>query len=347
VTFLTVLAVLYTLYFAREFLLPVVIALLLSFLLSPVVRWLKRWRIPTPIGSGLALLVILALVGAGAFGLSGSIRQWATTAPATLSTAETKLGTIFRPLQRVSKNAEQAADAAGRAAGVNPSGPKPTQVVVRGPSVTQRVLDAAQGSLASAFEVLILLYFLLAAGDLFLAKFVKVLPNVRDKRKAVEIVRESEASISSYLLTTTLVNAVEGAVVAGMMYFWGIPSPILWGVLVFFFEFIPYLGAFAMAVLLTLVALTTFDSVGHALLVPASYLLVNVVQGNFVTPLLQGHRLALNPVAIFIGLAFWFWIWGIPGAFIAVPLLATFKLFCDHIESLAAVGEFLGERDRS
>jgi predicted PurR-regulated permease PerM len=208
-------------------------------------------------------------------------------------------------------------------------------------------LDAAQGSLASAFEVLILLYFLLAAGDLFLAKFVKVLPNVRDKRKAVEIVRESEASISSYLLTTTLVNAVEGAVVAGMMYFWGIPSPILWGVLVFFFEFIPYLGAFAMAVLLTLVALTTFDSVGHALLVPASYLLVNVVQGNFVTPLLQGHRLALNPVAIFIGLAFWFWIWGIPGAFIAVPLLATFKLFCDHIESLAAVGEFLGERDRS
>ena len=96
-----------------------------------------------------------------------------------------------------------------------------------------------------------------------------------------------------------------------------------------------------------IVALTTFDSVGHALRVPASYLLVNVVQGNFVTPLLQGHRLSLNPVAILIGLAFWFWIWGIPGASIAVPLLATFELFCDHIESLAAVGEFLGERDPS
>ena len=92
-------------------------------------------------------------------------------------------------------------------------------------------------------------------------------------------------------------------------------------------------------------AITIFDNIGHALLVPGAFLLINVIQANLVSPLLLGHRLALNPVAILVGIAFWFWVWGIPGAFIAVPLLATFKIFCDHIQSLAAVGEFLGMRD--
>src|SRR5678815_3179717 len=92
-----------------------------------------------------------------------------------------------------------------------------------------------------------------------------------------------------------------------------------------------------MVVILGVSALTTFDNVGHALLVPASFLLVNLIQGNVVSPLLLGHRLSLNPVALFIGLAFWFWIWGVAGAFIAVPLMATFKILCDHIESLALV----------
>jgi len=123
------------------------------------------------------------------------------------------------------------------------------------------------------------------------------------------------------------------------------PNPALWGALVVLLEFIPYLGALAMVVILGVSALTTFDSIGHALLVPASFLLVNLIQGNLVSPLLLGHRLSLNPVALFIGLAFWFWIWGVAGAFIAVPLLATFKILCDHIESLASVGEFLGQRD--
>jgi predicted PurR-regulated permease PerM len=123
------------------------------------------------------------------------------------------------------------------------------------------------------------------------------------------------------------------------------PNPFLWGALVAVFEFIPYLGSAALVVILSIAALTTFDSVGHALLVPASYLLVNIIQGQVVSPLLLGHRLSLNPVALFVGLAFWVWVWGILGAFIAVPLLATFKIFCDHIEPLAAIGEFLGQRD--
>lgn len=343
-TVLTVLAVLYTLYFAREFLLPIVFALLLSFLFSPVVRALTRIRIPAPLGAGIIILAILGVIGSGAFGLSGSIRDWAATAPQTLAVAEAKLGRVVRPLQRASKTAERVAAAAATAAGSTAAN-RPTEVVVQGPSIAARAFGTTQRSVASVLEVLVLLYFLLAAGDLFLQKLIKVLPNLGEKRKAVQIARETESSISTYLLTAAAVNIGEGLVVTGVMYLWGMPDPPLWGALVALFEFIPYLGALAMVVILGVAALTTFDSIGHALLVPASFLVINLIQGNLVSPLLLGHGLSLNPVALFIGLAFWFWIWGIPGAFIAVPLLATFKIFCDHIESLASVGEFLGTRD--
>jgi predicted PurR-regulated permease PerM len=344
-TILSVLAVLYTLYFSREFLLPVVFAFLLNFLLSPVVRWFARVRIPPTLGAAVVIVGIIGLLGTGVFGLSGAIRDWAASAPATLKMADAKLVKIIRPFQRASKTAEQVAAAAAAATGEGSTPKKPAEVVVQGPSLASRIFGTTQRSVASILEVLILLYFLLAAGDLFLQKLIKVLPNLGDKRKAVQIARATEASISTYLFTTALVNVAEGAVVAGVMYLWGMPNPALWGALVAILEFIPYLGALTMVVILGIVALTTFNNVGHALLVPASFLMINLIQGNVVSPLLLGHRLSLNPVALFIGLAFWFWIWGIPGAFIAVPLMATFKILCDHIESLASVGEFLGQRD--
>jgi predicted PurR-regulated permease PerM len=342
---LAVLAVLYTLYLARDFLLPIDYAILLKFLLSQVVRWLGRMRIKPPIGAALIILAIFATLGSGAFKLSTSVRDWAVTAPATLVAAEQKLGKYIKPLQRASKTAEQVANAAGAAAGATPATTKTAEVVVQGPSLASRAFGTGQRSIATILEVLILLYFLLAAGDLFLQKLVKVLPNLGDKMKAVSIARAIEGSISTYLFTATSVNVVEGVVVAGVMYLWKMPNPAVWGSLVAILEFIPYLGALAMVVILAVAALTTFDSIGKTLLIPASFLAINLIQGNLVSPVLLGHRLSLNPVALFIGLAFWFWIWGVAGAFIAVPLLAMLKIFCDHIESLAAVGEFLGQRD--
>ncbi len=123
----------------------------------------------------------------------------------------------------------------------------------------------------------------------------------------------------------------------------GMPNPVLWGAVAGLLEFIPYLGAATMVIILSVAGLTTFPGVGHAMLVPASFLLVTIIQANFVSPPLLGRRLTLNPVAIFVGLAVWFFIWGIPGAFMAVPLLAATKIFCDHIEALAPIGEFLGK----
>jgi predicted PurR-regulated permease PerM len=337
-TVLAVLAILYTLYFARTFLLPITFALLLDFLFSPVVRALNRFHIRPPLGAAVVITALLGTLALGAYQLSGPVERWTVSAPETLTVAGEKLSRLLRPLERVRKTAEQVQGA------VSVTGPtRAAEVVVRGPSVLSRVFGTTQRLLAKIIETVILLYFLLAAGDLFLQKLIKVLPTVGDKQKAIQIAREMEGSISTYLLTAAAVNAAEGVVVGGAMYLLGMPNAALWGVLVFLLEFIPYLGAATMVVVLSVAALTSFDSVSHALLVPATFLVINLVQGNVVSPVLLGHRLALNPVAIFVGLAFWFW--GIAGAFIAVPLLAAFKIFCDHVESLAAVGEFLGQRD--
>ncbi|WP_420128239.1 AI-2E family transporter [Longimicrobium sp.] len=343
VTTLTVLALLYTLYFARPFLLPIVVALLLSFLFSPVVRVLARFRIPPPVSAGLIILGLLGSVGFAGYELSGPVQGWAASAPETFATAQQKIRTLLQPLERASRTAAQVESAAGAVAGPDEA----QEVVVKQPSLIARVFGTTQRFLVTAMEVLILLYFLLAAGDLFLQKLIKVLPTVHDKRKAVEIARKTEASISTYLLTTFAITLTEGMVVTLAMWGLGMPNPLLWGALVVVLEFIPYLGALIMTAILTLAALTVYDTVGQALLVPGAFLLINVIQGNFVSPMLMGHKLALNPVALLVGLTFWFWIWGLPGAFVAVPLLATFKIFCDHIESLAAVGEFLGMRDQT
>ena len=339
-TLLTVLAVLYTLYFARGFLIPIVFALLLNFLLSPLIRRMAKFHIRPPVGAALVVLLVLGGVGWGAYELATPAQRWAAIAPASFAKAQNKLRGIIRPMQQVSKNVEQAANAVG-----DPSGKAPEVVVQSGPSLTSRLFGTTQKIVAGLLEICILLYFLLAGGDLFLQKLIKVLPNVSDKVKAVEIARATEATVSAYLTTTLLVNLVEGAMVALVLWLLGMPSAILWGVIVFFLEFVPYVGAVTALVVLSVAGLTTFDQLGRALLVPGGFLAINLLQANLVTPLLLGHRLTLNPVAIFTGLAFFYWIWGVPGAFLAVPLLATFKIFCDNIASLAAIGEFLGQRD--
>jgi predicted PurR-regulated permease PerM len=230
-----------------------------------------------------------------------------------------------------------------RVAATGSTTPRVQEVTLAGPTLMDRFVETSAAFLAGALETLVLLYFLLASGDLFLQKLTKMLPEFKDKKKAVAIARETETSISMYLSTVALINVLEGGVVTLVMWALGMPNPVLWGVLVLFLEFVPYLGALVMVGVLTLAALSTFDNVPHIIAVPASYLAINLIQAYVVTPLLLGRRLTLNPVAILIGLILWWEVWGVAGAFIAVPLLATLKILCDHIETLAPVGEFLGD----
>ena len=338
-TLLVIIATFYTLYFARAFFLPVTFGLLLNLLLSPFVRTLKRARIPYPIGAAIVVLSIVAVVAVGGYFLAEPAQEWVTKAPQSVAAANVKLRKLRRPMEQVTKSADQMA----RAATTGSSTPRVQEVTLAGPTLMDRVVGASETFLAGALETLVLLYFLLASGDLFLQKLTKMLPEFRDKKKAVAIARETETSISMYLTTVTLINVFEGGVVTLVMWALGVPNPVLWGVLVFFLEFIPYLGALVMVGVLTLAALSTFDSVAHIVAVPASYLAINLLQAYLITPLLLGKRLTLNPVAILIGLILMWEIWGVAGAFIAVPLLATFKILCDHIETLAPVGEFLGD----
>lgn len=336
---LCALAVLYTLYLAREVVVPVVFAVLLKFFLSPTMRALRKAHIPDPVGAALVILVLLSIFGVGGYAISGQAQDWIEKAPKAMATASAKLKKLRQPVERVTRTAEQMESATGVSGDQTPA----REVVVRGPSLLSRVFGTTTSLVAGLLEVIVLLFFLLAGGELFLQKLVKVLPNLPDKKRAVTIARETETSISTYLSTILLINACEGLIVAGIMALLGMPNPVLWGALAGLLEFIPYLGAATMVVILSVAGLTTFPGLGHALLVPAGFLLVTIIQANFVSPPLLGRRLTLNPVAIFVGLAVWFFIWGIPGAFMAVPLLAATKIFCDHTEALAPIGEFLGK----
>lgn len=337
ITGLFVLAVLYTLYFARAFLLPIVLAVLLDFLLSPLIRALKRVRIPEPLGAALVVLGLLGVLGGAAYTLADPAREWMQKAPQSLAKVQSRMRELRRPVEQVTRTAEQVEAATE----VSKAGPQ--EVVVRGPRLSERLFGSTQSFFTGALETLILLYFLLAAGDLFLQKLIKVLPLLRDKKKAVAIARETEASISTYLFTVALVNVGLGVAVTVVMLLLKMPNAVLWGTLAALAEFVPYIGATVMLGLLAMAGLVVFPDLGHALMVPGAYMAVNLVQANFVSPTILGQRLTLNPVAILVGLVFWWWIWGVGGAFIAVPLLATFKIFCDHIESLAPIGEFLGK----
>jgi len=155
-------------------------------------------------------------------------------------------------------------------------------------------------------------------------------------------VGDTESVISGYLVATALINLGQAAAVGLALWLLGMPDPFLWAILTFGFEFIPYFGGAVMVGLLTLVAFTTFDSLGHTLAVPGAYLAITTLQNNVVSPLVYGNRLKLNPVAVFIGVLFWWTLWGVPGAFIAVPIIAAAKILGDNVERLRGVGEFLG-----
>jgi predicted PurR-regulated permease PerM len=216
------------------------------------------------------------------------------------------------------------------------------QVEIKGPGLSKQLFGGTASFLSGATVVLFLTYFLLAVGDLFLQKLVAVLPQFKDKRTAVAIARETEAQISVYLFTSTMINIGVGVVTAIAMWLVGMPNAPLWGVVAAVLNFVPYVGALVNMVVLALAALVSFDSVSRALMVPAVFFAINMIEGNLVTPMILGRRMRLNTVALFIGFVFWWYIWGVAGAILAVPMMAALKIICDHIESLTPIGEFLG-----
>lgn len=334
---LFILAGFYTLYFARAFFLPIILALLLTFLLRPLVRGLKRLRIPEALGAGIVVLGLLGVLGLGVYELAGPAYDWVQQAPASLRKLERRVRDLKKPVQTVSKATEQVAKIAQVGGGDQGS-----QVTVSAPTLGSRLLSQTLDVAVSGVSMIILLYFLLAAGDLFLRKLIKVLPRLDDKKRAVDIAREIETEISAYLSTVTLINVGLGLAVWGLMAWIGLPNPLLWGVMATVFNYIPYLGPLTVLAVLAGVGFLTFNDLPHALLPPGAFAALTFVEGYLLTPMVLGRRLTLNPVVIFLALSFWGWLWGIAGAVMAVPIMVVFKIFCDHSEPLAPVGELLG-----
>ena len=333
---LFVLALFYTMYFMRSVLLPIVLALLLSYLFKPLLRALGKIGIRPALGAGILLISTVAVVAYAVSFLAAPAAGWLEKAPYGLQQLQQKLLPLKKPMEQVAKASGEIEKLAA------PSDPQtPAPVAVKPSPITDSLVGRTPEFVISTVLLLILLYFLLAYDEVFLGKVLKMMPRLEDKKRAVSIAHDIESHVSRYLLTITVINIGLGIAVGTAVGFLGLSNPFMWGVLVAVLNFVPYLGATAGILCMTVGAVLSYDSLGYAMLFPAVYLCIATIEGNLVTPYVMGRSLTLNPVIILLSLTFWGWMWGIAGIILAVPILAAFKIFCAHIEPMEPVAEFL------
>ena len=335
-TGLFILAIFYTMYFMRALLLPLVLALLLSYLLRPIVRAGARLHIPPPLSAAIILLSFFGLIGYAVSFLAVPAAGWLEKAPYSLQQFQSKLIPLRGPMQNVAK----ASGEIEKITTPEAQEAKPAVEVKRHP-ISDALFVRTPELIVSTVMLIILLYFLLAYDGVFLTKLIKLLPTLADKKRAVSIATEIETHVSRYLLTVTLINIGLGFAVGTAAGSLGLPNPVMWGAMVAILNFVPYLGALTGIICMTLGAVLSFDSFGYALIFPAVYLFFATLEGNFITPWVMGRSLTLNPVMVLLSLSFWGWMWGIAGIILAVPILAAFKIFCAHIKPIEPIAEFL------
>jgi predicted PurR-regulated permease PerM len=340
---LFLLALIGALGYARAFLLPVLFAFMLALILRPVVRYLARRRVPEFLTALGLVLWVLAAAGLGFYFLSAPLSALLTDLPRIANEIEVKLidfRTTSEHIQAVTEKIENLG---------KQDTPSPTEVQkveVAQPGLLSSVAANAPDAAARGIFALVLLLFLLSSGDLFYAKIVRAMPTFGDKKKALGIALDIERELSRYLGTITLINAGLGICVGLALWLIGIPNPILWGVLAGVLNFIPYIGSLVGVALVGTIALGTLPTLSHALLAPLAYLALTTIEGQVVTPVLVGRRLALNPVTLFLGIAFWGWLWGVVGMLFAVPLMVAVKIFCSHIDGLTTISDFLSTENQ-
>lgn len=331
-----VLAVLYTLYFAKPVLLPIALAMLMAWVMRPLVRSLESLRLPRSVAAAAVVVGLVAALAGAVYLLAEPATKWVEDAPQMLRQVERKASALKRSIATLQRATDKIDEITRTESADTPPAPAPE----RRP-LSSTLLSTTQAVAVSALTTVILLYFLLAAGDTFLRKVVRVIPTLSDKKKAFEIARGVETEIGRYLFTISIINLILGFTTTLLMYFLHMPNPLLWGTMVALLNFIPYVGATISLSVLTVVAILTFDTLGKALAVPAGFLALATLEGQIAYPLIVGRHFSVNPVLVFVSLLFWGWLWGIPGMLMAVPILVIAKIICSHIESLAVLKEFL------
>jgi len=345
--FTFLMALLTAVYFTRDVLLPIVIAVILTLTLLPAVRFGERHRVPKGV---MAVTVILGMALAfGGFGyvLSGPAQTLAADAPRIADGVQDKLGGL---LDRISSLRKQANEVTGAAAepqmiDTNGDGVATTPVVVEVAEADVGLADQVVAGLASAGgaigAALILTVFMLASGDFYHRRIVEAMPRLRDKKQALTIIRDVERQISRYLGAIFLINVILGVAVGLAMWALGMPLAVVWGILAFLLNFIPFVGNILNVALVAAVSLVSFDTFWDAAMPPLALLVLSLIESNVVTPIFIGRRMELNTVSQLVMVAFWTWLWGVPGAILAVPFLVVVKAVCDNVESLQTLGSFL------
>lgn len=332
------LATIAALYVAADILLPVVTAIMLKLLLQPLVRVAERLRLPRAVGAVVALVLLIGCAAGLLSALAGPASDWAGRLPKALPRVQEQLAFLRTPIDGLKDLLHQAEVLA-----VGPDGDVAATASppLRSPNLVGVLFSGTTALAATVFTTLIVLFYLLLYGETFLRRVVEILPRFASKRQAVEISLRIEQDISAYLVTVTLLNAMVGIATGAVMWVCGVDDPLLWGTIAFMLNYVPIIGPLGGIVLFTAAGVVSLGVTWSALLPVGLYFLIHVVEGEFATPLVLARRFTINPVAVVLALVFWFWLWGMPGAILAVPMLVITKIICDALTPLRAFGHFL------
>jgi len=326
-------------FIAKDIMVPIVLALLLSLLLSPLVTFLEeRLRLPRALGSLLVLGLVVTATVFGAMQLAQPAQKWLASAPATMQSMQSRLLSFKEPMRQAVE--------AGRTIDELTRSSEPQTLVTTDAGTLESVAYGTPRALGTMAAVLLLVYFFLSSGNRFLRRMVEVAPRLALKKVVVTIARDVQQEVSRYLMMVSLINFVLGVATALAMFIMDVPNPLLWGAVAFLLNFVPYVGPLCTILLLALAGFSAFDTLGAAIAVPGVFFVLTAIEGQLVTPMVLGRRLALDPTVVFVWLMVWGWLWGVTGILLAGPLLACFSIICHHSESLHAVGVLISDGRR-
>ena len=330
---LCLLALLTAVHVAAEIVWPFIFAFMLSLLLQPVQHLLERMHLPRVLSSLLLVVTVLAMVVGLATAVSAPAATWVAKLPDAIPKLVERLRFLEAPLATVQEFWRHVQTFAGwdQSGGGSSVGTELLALLLTGTR-----------SLASGFfTVLLFLFFLLMAGEIFIQRLVEIMPEFGSKRRVVEIAQQIQTDISAYLVTITGMNAAVGLATAAVMWLTGIGDPVLWGTVAFLLNFVQIIGPVAGVLVFVMAGALASGTLWFALVPAGLYLLIHMIEGEMLTPMLLAKRFTLNPVLVIVSLVFWFWMWGVPGAILSVPMLAVTKIVCDRVRPLAAYGHFL------
>ncbi|HEX7324389.1 MAG TPA: AI-2E family transporter [Rhodanobacteraceae bacterium] len=318
---LALLAVAAAVVLAKDLLIPLVLAAFIALALNPIVAGLARIRIPRAIGALLVMLALIGVLGGTVNALSAPASHWLREAPVALREMGYRMRLLTAPLNRVSHAASVSL------AGIGLRSAQPSvKVAAPGGFSFNDVVHAAPRILTAVLTVALLVFFFLTYGDHMRIRVATAYPTFRYRRIALRVVRGVQVEVSRYLLTVTVINCCLGLAAAGVLFALHMPDPFLWGGLVALLNFMPYIGAITNTLLLLVVGFLHFHTALDAVLPALCFAVLAALEGNLVTPLVLGRRMRLSPVAILVWLLIWAWLWGIPGALLAVPMLTVLKV---------------------